>query len=192
MNVYCTSQMQLAVIGGNSLSTLENWVRSKFSSIPNRDIKPMKFNTTSFPPSYTKQLVYYDPGEPKDSVSIFWQLPPLENKYRNRISSFISRYLGDEGHGSILDYLKTQLWASGLSASTEVDTDSYTLYTVEIDLTKEGLKHVKDVVAVVFQYIRILKTITGDKWHPMWNEYIKSHNVLFNYQEKSKPYNFVR
>jgi len=186
--------MQLAVIGNNSLSTLENWVTSKFLSVPNRNIKPLKFNTTSFPPAYTSKLVYYDPGEPKYSVSILWQLPPLKYKYRNRVSSIISQFIGDEGHGSILDYLKKKLWASSLSAYAggETNTDTYTLYTVDIELTEEGLEHVKDVVAAVFQYIRILNNVTDDQWCHMWNEYIKLSDVLFNNKDKSKPYNFVR
>lgn len=186
------SQMQLAVIGNQSLSTLESWVVSKFSSIPNRDLRPLTFGITSFPPEYTSKLVYYAPGEPRHSVTMVWQLPPLEDKYRNRVSTLISRYLGDEGHGSILDYLKMKLWASGISASTELDTDSYTLYTVQIELTEEGLVHVKDVVGVVFQYIRILRGVTDHQWSVMWNELIDISNISFNHQDKSRPYDFVR
>ena len=184
--------MQLAVISGESIAKLETWVRSKFSSIPNRNLDPLTFNTTSFPPAYASKLVYYAPGEPSHSVTIFWQLPPLQDKYRNRVSSLISQYIGDEGHGSILEYLKMKLWASSLSAYTEVDTDSYTIYSVEISLTEEGLVHVKSVVAVVFQYIRILRNVNDDQWGQMWKEHIDSNNILFNNRDKSKPYNFVR
>ena len=186
------SQMQLAVIGSNPLSTLEKWVKNKFSAIPNRHLKPLNFNTTSFPPKFSSKLVYYAPGEPAHSVSIFWQLPSLQGKYRNRVSALISRYLGDEGHGSVLEYLKMKLWASGLSASKDFDTDSYTLYTVSIDLTEDGLVHVKHVVSAVFQYIRMLVNVTNDQWSHMWNEHITSREILFNYRDKSKPYDFVR
>ena len=185
-------QMQLAVIGKNSLSTLENWVRSKFTSIPNRHLEPLKFDATPYPPEYASKLIYYAPGEPKHSVTIIWQLQSLENKYRNQVSTFLSRYLGDEGQGSILEYLKMKLWASSLSASTEEGTASFTLYAVSIGLTEEGLVHVKDVVAVVFQYVRILRAVTNDQWCDMWNEHIKSSDILFNHRDKSKPYDFVR
>ena len=190
--MYTLSQMQLAVIGNNTLSTLEQWVKNKFSSIPNRHLNPLNFNTTSFPPAYSSKLVYYAPGEPAHSVSIFWQLPPLQGKYRNRISALISRYLGDKGHGSILEYLKMKLWASSLSASTEVNTDSYTLYTVSVELTEDGMVHVKDVVSAVFQYIRILVKVTDNQWNHMWDEHIISSDILFNNRDKSKPYDFVR
>lgn len=186
--------MQLAIIGKNSLSTLENWVTRKFSSVPNRNIKPMKFNATSFPPAYTSKLVYYAPGQLKHSVSILWQLSSLKYKYRNWVSSMISRYIGDEGHGSILDYLRKKLWASSLSAYVYegISTDTYTLYTVEVELTNKGLVHVKDVVGVVFQYIRILSAVTDDQWYTMWSENIKLNDVLFNNKDKIKPYDFVR
>ena len=184
--------MQLAVIGNNPLPTLENWVKNKFSSIPNRQLDPLRFNSTAYPPEYAGKLVYYDPGEPKHSVSIIWQLQSFEDKSRNQVSSLISRYLGDEGHGSILEYLKMKLWASSLSASIEDETASFTLYGVDIVLTDEGLIHVKDVVATVFQYIRILRIVSDDQWCHMWNEHINVSNIQFNNQDKSKPYNFVR
>lgn len=184
--------MQLAVIGKDSLSTLENWVRSKFSSIPNRHLKPLQFSTTAYPPEYASKLIYYAPGEPEHSVTIIWQLQSLENKYRNHVTALLSRYLGDEGHGSILEYLKMKLWASSLSASTQEETASFTLYGVNIELTDKGLVHVKDVVAVVFQYIRILMAVTNDQWCNMWNEHIELSDILFNHRDKSKPYNFVR
>ena len=185
-------QMQLAVIGKDSLSTLENWVRSKFSSIPNRHLEPLQFNSTAYPPEYASKLIYYAPGEPKHTVTIIWQIQSLEKKYRNHVGTLLSRYLGDEGHGSVLEYLKMKLWASSLSASTEVEAASFTLYAVSIELTDEGLVHVKDVVAVVYQYIRMLTAVTDDQWCNMWNEHIESRVILFNHRDKSRPYDFVR
>ena len=184
--------MQLAVLGKESISTLESWVKSKFSDVPNRKITALTFSTTSFPPAYTGKIIYFAPGQPTHSLYIYWQVPQLQDKYRNRVSSLISRYIGDEGHGSVLEYLKKQQWAYSVSAYTEVDTDSYSLYAVRIGLTDDGLVHVKNVVASVFQYIRILTGISNSQWRNMWNENIKLSNILFNTKDKENPHTYVR
>jgi len=185
-------QMQLAVLGKESIPTLESWVKSKFSDVPNRNIDALTFSTTSFPPEYTGKIVYLAPGQPTHSLYIYWQVPQLQDKYRNCVSSFISRYIGDEGHGSILEYLKKQQWAYSVSAYTEIDTDSYSLYAVGIALTDDGLAHVKSVVASVFQYVRMLTSVSNSQWGNMWNEYIKLNNILFNTKDKEDPHSYVR
>ena len=184
--------MQLAVLGKESISTLESWVNNTFSDIPNRNITALTFSATSFPLEYTGKIVYFAPGQPTHSLYIYWQVPKLQDKYRNRVSSLISRYIGDEGHGSILDHLKKQQWAYSVSAYTEVDTDSYSLYAVGIDLTDDGLVHVKSVVASVFQYIRMLTAVSSSHWRSMWNENIKLSNILFNTKDKENPHSYVR
>ena len=190
--ISCAPQMQLAVLGKEPISTLEDWVKPKFSDVPNRNINALNFRTTSFPPDYTGKIVFFVPGQPTNGLTIFWQVPALQDKYRNRVSSLISRYVGDEGHGSILDYLKEQQWASSVSAYTEIDTDSYSLYAVDVELTDEGLVHVKSVVASVFQYIRILRAVSDTQWKNMWSENIKLSKILFDTKDKENPHSYVR
>ena len=146
--------MQLVVYGQEPIPTLTNWTATYFSLIPNRSVSPRTFNTTAFPPEYSGKLVYYRPVADANTISIYWQTQPLESQYRNDVTEFLSRYLGHEGQGSILYYLKQGNWANSLSAGSEVDADSFTLFVVSIELTEEGLSHTSEVVASVLQYIR--------------------------------------
>ena len=81
-------------------------------------------------------------------------MEPLETRYRNDVTEFLSRYLGHEGAGSILDFLKEREWANSLLAGTSESTDSFTLFVMIMELTDDGLRHISDVVATVFQYVR--------------------------------------
>ena len=74
----------------------------------------------------------------------------LESLYRNDVTEFLSRYLGHEGQGSILYYLKQGNWANPLSAGQR----SMPTPSLSIELTEEGLSHASEVVASVLQYIR--------------------------------------
>ena len=116
------TQMQLVVYGKQSLDTLRQWVNNSFSEVPNRGVTTPTFNTTSFPPnsSYSGQLVHYYPVADITQLSIYWQTDPLEKKYRNAVASFLARYIGHEGEGSLLQYFREKDWANALSAGAEV------------------------------------------------------------------------
>ena len=146
--------MQLAVYGRDSISTLTNWVQTYFSQIPNRNVSPQSFPTTAFPPEYSGKFVYYYPVADTNTISIVWQIRPLELQYRNDVTEFLSRYLGYEGSGSILQYLKKLSWATSLSVGSEVDADSFSLLVVNIEMTVQGLEHVLEIVNSVYHFIR--------------------------------------
>ena len=43
---------------------------------------------------------------------------------------------------------------TSLSAGSEVDSDSFTLFVVNMELTENGLQNIPDIVQSVFQFIR--------------------------------------
>lgn len=96
----------------------------------------------------------YRPVADTHTLSLYWQTLPLQSRYRNDVTEFLSRYLGYEGPGSILYSLKNKNWASSLAAGLEVDTDSFSLLVVSGQVTEEGLEHVSEIVESIFQYIR--------------------------------------
>lgn len=186
------SQMQLAIYGREPADTLLQWAESLFANITDRNITAPTFPVTSFPnPAYTRRIVYYRPVAATNSIELFWQTPPLTLHYRQAVSGFLSRYLGDEGPGSLLHYLQSKNWASGLSAGTEVDTDSYTLFTVGVALTPAGLPHVGEVVAAVFQFVRLLQDQDGSRLAELWESGVSVDQLRFDYRPKSKPSDYV-
>ena len=146
--------MQLAVYGRDSIDTLANWTETYFTSIANLSVSPQTFSSTAFPPTFSGKLVLYYTVADTNTLSLYWQTQPLESRYRNDVTEFLSRYLGYEGPGSILSYLKRRTWASSLTVGSEVDADSFSLLVVSVEVTEEGLPHVSEIVHSVFQFIR--------------------------------------
>ena len=180
--------MELVIYGKHPIENLTVWADEYFSPIANRNVSAPTFNTTSFPPEYSGKIVYYYPVANKDTLHIYWQTPPLQDKYRNAVSQFLTRYLGHEGEGSILSLLKSDSLATSLTAGTELNTDSYTLLFVSVDVTTDGLSHLSEVISIVFQYLRYLKSHFGEQ---EWEDFVNVSQLNFDYAEKAKAKDYV-
>lgn len=66
-------------------------------------------------------------------------------------ATYISHLLGHEGPGSILSALKARGWSSSLVAGTKPTPRGFGFFGVAVDLTEDGMKHIDDIVKLVFQ-----------------------------------------
>ena len=181
-------QMQLVIYGRDPVEKLTVWANEYFSPIINRGVSAPTFNMTSFPSEYSRKIVYYYPVANKDTLHIYWQTPPLQKKYRNAVSQFLTRYLGHEGEGSISWKLRTESLATSLTAGTELDTDSYTLLFVSIDVTTDGLSRLSEIISIVLQYVKLLKSNLGPQ---EWEDFVNVSQLNFDYAEKAKARDYV-
>ena len=181
--------MQLVIYGRDPIENLTSWANEYFSPINNSNVSAPTFNTTSFPLEYSGKIVYYYPVANKTTLHIYWQTPPLQDKYRNAVSQFLTRYLGHEGKGSILWKLRTDSGlATSLTAGTELDTDSYTLLFVSIDVTSDGLSRLSEIISIVFQYVRYLTSHFGEQ---EWEDFVNVSQLNFDYAKKAKAEDYV-
>jgi insulysin len=188
---YSANTMQLVVYGKDPLPTLTSWVNTSFSSIPNRHISPQTFATTPFPQEYSQKLVFYYPVADTNSLSLYWQTAPLDPHYRNDVVEFLSRYLGYEGEGSVLQYLKSESLAVSLSAGLEVSADSFSLFLVSIELTEKGLGRVPDIVKTVFQFISLLSSQSESQMKSLWDSHVAVSRVVFDHSEPEEPSDYT-
>jgi insulysin len=188
---YSANTLQLAVYGRDSIETLTKWTETYFTEIPNRSVSPQTFPKTAFPPEYSGKLVFHYPVADTNTLYLYWQTEPLQSLYRNDVTEFLSRYLGNEGPGSILNYLKASSWATLLSAGSEVDADSFTLLTVNIQLTVKGLDHVSEIVRSVFEFIRLLSNQTDESLKTLWDEHTSVSQVVYDYSEEAEPVDYA-
>ena len=180
--------MQLVIYGRDPIENLVLWASEYFSPIINHGVSAPTFNTTSFPPGYNGKIVHYYTVADKNTLHIYWQTPPLQYKYRNAMSQFLTRYIGHKGEGSILSHLINERLATSLSAGMEVNTDSYSLLFVSIDVPNNGLPHISEVIATVFQYLRLLQRYLGMQ---EWNDFMRVNKLKFDYAERDKPSDYT-
>ena len=188
--------MQLVVYGRDNLQTLLDTVRRSFTANPNRNLTKATYTTTSFPPPlYSGFIVHYYPVADKDTLTITWQVTPsLEPFYRHAVGSFMTGYLGSESEHSLANQLKRLNYITSLGAYVQVETDSYTLFSVELELTDTGVGNVSTVIQMLYQDIDRFRTLdpNGSELNRHWDDFVAFSQIRFDYSERATPINYVR
>nr|CAI5844579.1 unnamed protein product [Callosobruchus analis] len=163
---YSAHRMTLAVQARLPMETLEHYTLECFTNIPNNNLPPddfSQFSASIFDTPQFTRMYYVKPMKDLCQVDLTWSLPSFRDKYKSKPHEYISHLMGDEGKGSLLSFLRNRVWAITTSigngeSGTELNS-IYSLYTVSIVLTEEGLKHLDEVIAAVFSYLHMLKNI---------------------------------
>ena len=115
----------------------------------------------------------------------------MQPDYRAGVASLVCGLLGSDSAGGLSDTLKQRGWVTRLEAGILLDTDSYSLFRVTVDLTASGLAHASEVVGGVFKYVRLLAMLDGDRVERLWNDSVNIAQIKFDYSPKTKPINYV-
>uniref|UniRef100_A0A0K8TGT7 Nardilysin n=1 Tax=Lygus hesperus TaxID=30085 RepID=A0A0K8TGT7_LYGHE len=185
---YSADRMKLAVQGRLSLDVLRGWVVECFSKVPKFPNKADLFKPMAEPFDMEKFCRFYYVKSVKDlsEIEVRWVLPPVVRKYRTKSLKYLSFIIGHEGRGSLLSYLKKNVWALGLRAGYADDglncNDIYTIFTIAITLTDEGRDRIQDVLDATFSYLRMLREKAPDK--RLFDEVKSLAEVGFRFQEE--------
>jgi insulysin len=63
--------------------------------------------------------------------------PPF---WRYKPGRFVSHFLGHEGPGSLLSYLKSKGWATALTSATQALARGFAMFKVTIHMTDDGFR----------------------------------------------------
>jgi nardilysin len=159
---YRAGRMTLALVAAEPLDTLEAWVRELFGRVPSGGVPRPEFLAHGSMIAGSTGVLFRLPAvkEAHDLVFTF-ALPPLHRDYDAKPDEYASHLLGHEGAGSLLSALKARSWASALCAGVSEGgherSSAAWLFSVGVTLTEAGLAAWRDVAALVFQYIRLLR-----------------------------------
>lgn len=160
---YKACRMRLCIFGIEDLDALESAVFKSFGAVSPSPSSQLDFSHHGLPLEEQElpKLVRARPIRDGHTLWMSWQLPPQMQHYQSKPESYLSSLIGDEGHGSILSYLKDEGWASELTAGAGGDNFSHSsnsmIFTVEIDLTDKGVSNWTQVARTVFQYLEMLR-----------------------------------
>eukprot|EP01125_Pyxidicula_operculata_P014818 TRINITY_DN4988_c0_g1_i1.p1 TRINITY_DN4988_c0_g1~~TRINITY_DN4988_c0_g1_i1.p1 ORF type:complete len:953 (-),score=186.42 TRINITY_DN4988_c0_g1_i1:40-2898(-) len=186
---YSSNLMKLAVIGRESLEELEKLVNEKFSSVVNKKVPVPSFSGDVFLKDQLKIKQFVVPVKDIRKLYITFPIPPQEQLWRGKPSHIVSHLIGHEGEGSILSHLKSKAWGTELTAGAMDDSSQYALFGVIINLTADGLLHVDEIIDIVFQYIKLLKTKGIQKW--IFDELKSISEIKFRFKDTIDPYSYA-
>jgi len=193
---YAPQVMSLAVVGRESLDELEKLVREKFEPIqPNAAATgvPPPFAADAMTDAQLGRYIRVLPVKDLRYVQLLWffdqSMMPL---WGEKPLELLSHLLGHESAGSVLSYLKSKDWANGLSSGLKTSATSFSLFTVTVDLTEEGLRHSDEVVEAVQSYIvHVLQRSLREEPQRWENEVFREVQAVnamhFKFKSKEAP-----
>jgi len=169
---YSSNQMSLAVVGPQSISQLEQMTRQAFSKVPNRlsttpelQWKSERVYDAAAPsllPSFGS-IVEMIPVQPLRQLTLsfpicYGQQDERQQALYNKQADYITHLLGHEGPNSLLSYLKYQKdWAQSLGTASDNELSDLTTLDISIELTKDGLQHVDEILELVFGTLQLYR-----------------------------------
>ncbi|KAH8395965.1 hypothetical protein KR222_000349, partial [Zaprionus bogoriensis] len=161
---YAANRMYLCLQARLPMDELETLVLRHFTDIPGNCIRAPDLSKFSyrqaFRPEFSTHAYFVKPVENVCKLELTWVLPSVQQYYRSKPDQFLSYLFGYEGKGSLCAYLRRRLWALELVAGIDdngFDLNSiYSLFNVCIYLTDEGFKHIDEVLAATFAYVKVV------------------------------------
>ncbi|XP_071641482.1 insulin-degrading enzyme-like isoform X1 [Temnothorax longispinosus] len=186
---YSANIMSLCVLGKESLDELENMVVDLFCEVRNKEIEVPTWPEHPFKDEHFRTIWYIVPIKDTRNLDLSFPIPDMQQHYRSSPAHYVSHLLGHEGEGSLLSALKARGWCNSLISGRRLGARGFSFFSVVVDLTEEGIKHIEDIVQLMFQYINMLKLKGPIEW--IYDEYRDIANMNFRFKEKSSPRNYV-
>jgi insulysin len=185
---YSANISKLVIYGKEPLDVLERWANAKFSAVVNKNLQPKAFGEDAF----GKQGKMYKIVPIKDmrNLILSWCLPPTRQHYRTKPTSVLGHLLGHEGQGSILELLKARNWGNELSAGVNLGSSCFTVFGISIDLSEEGLNHIEEIIAIVYQYLWLISQVNDAELVKICEEVRDVSQMNFQFKSKEQPFNY--
>lgn len=187
---YSAGIMAIAVVGREPVAQLEQWVRDKFSAVPNTGAPRQSTTEPLYTPGTLPLRVDIVPVKDRRSVSFSFVTPPVRPHYRTKPTRYISDLLGHEGQGSLLSALKARGWAEGLSAGAGFSDHNTATLKISIQLTASGLAQVEQVGSMLFAYLELVRASDLEPWR--YEELSRLADIGFAYGDKEPAARYVR
>ncbi|CAJ1955203.1 unnamed protein product [Cylindrotheca closterium] len=196
------SLYKLVVLGKESLDDLEQMVHryfdelaASFESQTKESTKPTKAKILQeiYKPVQNWELpkqMNVVPVAQIHAIELQFPMPPTNDMYGYKPTRYLSHLLGHEGKGSLLSCLKTKHFAQELYADdSSANCTNFSIFTIRLELTEVGFANIKEVMAIVFAYIDLLRKSGPQKW--VQDELKTVGDLQFKFLSKRNPMDYV-
>lgn len=161
-NQYSANRMTLAVQSKQSTHEMVEWIDELFSKVPTNNRPPPEFKISREPfrPDLFHKIFKIISVSCTKKIIFSWYLPPIIKLYKIKPLEYIGWIVGHEGKGTLISYLRKLNYAMELDVGMEDDfcnNSIYSLFSITIELTDLGLKHVEQIIELTFSYLSLVK-----------------------------------
>ena len=204
---YQTYNLRLAVVGHASLDALQKTVEETFGTIPHSEGEHRRsklvpdqtfpregavYGATAFGPEQLGLIRYIKPYAESRVIKIYFSTPPLDDAVLKSSKPYrvLSHILGHESPGSLYSLLNDEGYLTSLSSGVAIDTSDFSLFALTVSVTPEGMKNRDKVLALIFQWINLLRE-HQDQLHDHHDELRQISRNNFMFRENGDPIDFV-
>jgi insulysin len=185
---YSANLMKLTIYGKESHEVLRQWAEELFAGIPNQDRPPPSFPGKPYTQREIGQWFHVLPVRSKRSLGLHFPLETGHSEYLTKETRYAGHLIGHESEGSILYALKQRGWAERLNAGANITTDQWSLFTISVEMTVEGVQHVEEIIEIIFGYINLITSLGVQE--SIYTELKNLAEMEFRYLEPSQPVDF--
>ncbi len=186
---YSANRMSLVIQGNYTLDELEGMARTMFRAVKNHNTPAFATDKPLFSENSLPLQLNIRPLKANHAIKLQFPIPAPTVYFRKKPTSYLASLIGHEGQGSLLSYLKTKGWATGLSAGSGLSTGEESLFTITINLTQSGYENSRDVVNAAFGYLNLLAKDGIDQWR--FDEQKSLSEQAFDFAESGSPIHAV-
>ncbi|PIA13626.1 hypothetical protein COEREDRAFT_83334 [Coemansia reversa NRRL 1564] len=167
---YSADIMNLVVVGGTQdgadLEQLVEWSVNIFSEVPSRGDPRVDFLDHPLSDQKLGTVVRYQTIGDLYTIVISFALPQVNHLYDSNPLRYVESLLSHGGSGSLISCLKQRGWATTMTTDRSAwNSDRSCIFNIMIHATPNGFTHYKDIVTLVFGYLRIAQQEGVHQWY---------------------------
>ncbi len=182
---YHANRMRLAVQSSLPLEKQAELITRFFSEIRNEALSNPPISVPLYREEDLKLRIQIKPLKEIRRLSVSFNLPNVDDKYKTKPLTYLSHLIGYEGKGSLLSYLKRQGWITALSAGGGINGANFRDFQVNFALTPKGVEQEASIIEHLFSFIRLIKENGFDAWR--YDEKATLLHTLYRVHEPSRP-----
>ncbi|CCH58595.1 hypothetical protein TBLA_0A08050 [Henningerozyma blattae CBS 6284] len=183
---YSSNIMNLCIIGREDLGTLSRWAKILFENVPNKNVILPTFSQPVWTIADKKKVISVKPVKDLKQLELTFHIKEDElTTWKSKPSYILSHLFGHKGNGSISSLLKNQQLITGISSGSENISKENSLFSLNFDLTEDGINQYEKIIKIVFQYIKMLNSNLPQEW--IYNELKGISDNSFKYKQKINP-----
>ncbi|MBQ4833709.1 insulinase family protein [Pseudoalteromonas sp. MMG010] len=187
---YSANIMKVALISNLPLAEMEKKAKTYFADIENKHIEKPQVTAELDLSQVGGKRVHYAPNEDVKQLQLDFSIKNNIEDFAVKPNRFVAYLLSNEMPGSPAQILRDKGWVAQLTANASPNQyGNYGELNVSIELTDEGMKNREQIVAVIMQYIDLIKEKGVDSKY--FNEIRTSLNNQFQFLEKGDEFSYV-
>ncbi|GAA0813571.1 pitrilysin [Colwellia asteriadis] len=187
---YSANIMKVSMVSNLPLDEMEVLATKHFTTIKDKGIeKPQVKQALNFKELAGKKI-YFKPNQDVKQLKLDFTIANNMADFKVKPNHFVSYLLGSDMPGTPAQLLKAKGWVSSLDAGASPNHyGNYGELSITLDLTDEGMKNRDEIVAMVMQYIDLIKAQGVDEKY--YHEIKTSLDNEFRFLEKGDEFSYV-